>query len=324
MYLKPDEDGVVTVSFLLLPEYAMMALLSAIEPLRVTNRFAGRVLFRWQLLSEDGNAVTASNQLSFQPNLHAHLQRVPPPKNLFVVSSFHPERYLKPNTIDYLRQLNRQGSLFGAMDTGCYLLAAANLLKGYRVTLHWEAVPAFREAYPWLEVTNELFEIDRNRITCAGGNSATDLMLHIIQLQCGHEMALKVCEQFIKSGIRQKSDRQRLGLAARLNVYNPRLLRVLALIEEHLDNPLTAAELAERVHISGRQLERLFKRYLDKSPSAYYMSVRMERAQKLLKETNLSVSEVATACGFGSIAHFSRTYRSHYHQAPRDERKAHG
>ncbi|PSJ40340.1 GlxA family transcriptional regulator [Zobellella endophytica] len=319
MFLRSEDDGVVTVSFLLLPEYAMVALLSAIEPLRVANRFAGKELFRWQLLSEDGHGVMASNQLSF--GAHLPLQQVSPPRNLFVVSSFHPERYINADTIVYLRRLSRQGAVLGALDTGCFLLAEAGLLKDYKITLHWEAVPAFTEKYPGLEVTNELFEIDRNRITCAGGTSATDLMLHIIQLQYGHEMALKVCEQFIKSGIRQKSDKQRLSLAARLNIHHPRLLRVLALMEDNLENPLSSQELAEQVHISVRQLERLFKQGLNKAPSYYYMTLRVDRARQLLKETNLSVAEVATACGFDSVAHFSRTYRTHKGIAPSEERK---
>ncbi len=182
-------------------------------------------------------------------------------------------------------------------------------------------MPAFQEENPHLEITNELFEIDRNRVTCAGGTAAIDLMLHIIQLQFGTDLALAVCEQFIKNGIRQKSDKQRINLAARLNIHNPRLLKVLTLMEANLENPLPPRTLADQAYISVRQLERLFRRFLDSSPSHYYLQLRLNRARHLLCESELSVSEVATACGFGSGPHFSRSYRSHFGITPKAQRK---
>tara|TARA_R110002094_G_C4897262_1_gene210089 strand:- start:321 stop:1277 length:957 start_codon:yes stop_codon:yes gene_type:complete len=318
MLLKPDKDGTFTVSFLLLPEYAMVALLSAIEPMRVANRFAGREVFRWQLLSEDGKPVEASNQLALQKPLSIY--QVETPRNLFVCSSFHPENYIRDDTVAWLKNLSRKGSLIGAMDTGCYLLATAGLLKNHRITLHWEAVPAFQEDHPELEITNELFEIDRNLMTCAGGTSAIDMMLYIIQAELGHELAIRVCEQFIKSGIRQKSDKQRIDLAARLKIHHPRLLRVLAKMEAHLDSPLSPGELAAQAHLSVRQLERLFRSLLDNSPSGYYMKLRLERARQLLKESHLSIAEIGIACGFSSSPHFTRSYRKQFGCSPSEDR----
>jgi len=320
MILKPDKDGAFTISFLLIPEYAMVALLSAIEPLRVANRFAGREVFRWQTLSEDGEAVFASNKMALQK--HTAIDDVGVPNNLFVCSSFHPEKHIQPKSISWLKSISKKGTLIGAVDTGCYLLAAANLLKNRRITLHWEAAPAFSEDYPDVELTNELFEIDRNLVTCAGGTAANDLMLHIIQAELGHELTLAVCEQFIKSGIRQKSDKQRINLAARLKVHHPRLLKVLALIEENLDNPLSTSMLAEHAHISVRQLERLFRSHLDCSPSGYYIRLRLERARQLLRESHLSVSEIGIACGFSSGPHFTRSYQSHFQVNPSEDRKS--
>lgn len=320
MILKPDSDGVFTISFLLIPEYAMVALLSAIEPLRVANRFAKREVFRWHLLSVDGSSVRASNMLAFQE--HIAIQEAGHPKNLFVCSSFNPEKYLHSDTVNWLKMLSRKGSQIGAIDTGCYLLAAAGILKNHRITLHWEAAPAFAEDNPDIELTNELFEIDKNIITCAGGTSSIDLMLYIIQAELGHEIAMTVCEQFIKSGIRQKSDKQRIGLSARLKVHHPRLLKVLSLMEENMDNPLSTTALAEHAHISVRQLERLFKTHLKNSPSGYYLRLRLNRARQLLRESHLSVSKISIACGFSSGPHFTRSYRSQFNISPSEDRKA--
>ncbi|WP_066456251.1 GlxA family transcriptional regulator [Castellaniella caeni] len=318
MALRPAPDGVITVSFLLIPEFSMVALLSAIEPMRVANRMARRECFRWRLLSGDGAPVQASNQLTLQPCIA--IADEPAPVNLFVCSSFHPERYLDPALIAWLQKIARQGPLLGAVDTGCYLLQAAGLIKNHRITLHWEAIPAFREQFPALDVSNELFEIDRNLITCAGGTAALDLMLHVIQVGFGHELAISVCEQFIKSGIRQKSDTQRIDLAARLGVYHPRLLQVLEQMENHLDEPLSQEALARAANVSLRQLERLFRQHLRHTPAAYYLQLRLERARALLQESRLSVAEVALACGFAAVAHFSRAYRKHYGCAPSAER----
>lgn len=317
--LIADDDGGITLSFLLLPEYAMVSLLSAIEPLRVANRLAGKQLYRWQCLSEDGHAVVASNQMALQP--HENIHTVALPRNLFVNSSFHPERYVNPATIEWLHKLHRQGSILGALDTGCYLLAKAQLLKGHRITMHWEAVPVFRENNPWQEISHELFEIDGKRITCAGGTAATDMILHLIQLQSGAHLALEVCEQFIKSGIRQKSDKQRISLAHRLNIHHPRLLKVLTLMDQHIETPMTPGELAESAFISLRQLERLFNRFLDCTPSQYYLKLRLSRARQLLCESGLNVTDVATASGFRSAPHFCRTYRRHFGTTPKSQRQ---
>ena len=309
-FLQADDDGVICLSFLLLPEYAMMTLLCAIEPLRVANRMAGREVYRWQCLSEDGEPVYASNQMALQT--HQNIHQVAAPRNIFVNSSFHPERYVTPATVKWLRQLSRQGSTIGALDTGCHLLAQAGLLKGYRITMHWEAVPVFQEQYPAQLISSELFEIDAKRITCAGGTAATDLVLHLIQSHCGVDLALQVCDQFIRQGIRKKSDKQRLALAHRLNLHNPRLLKVISLMEQYIAAPIKLSELAQRAHISLRQLERLFKLSLDCAPSKYYLNLRLNRAQQLLGESELQVSEIAMASGFNSTAHFCRSYRRQF------------
>lgn len=318
MILKPGKDGVFTVSFLLAPEYAMVCLLSAIEPMRLANRFLGREAFRWQLLSENGYPVYASNDMAL--STAQSMSEIPPPSNLFVCSSYHPENLVSEKTISGIKELHRKGSVLGAMDTGCYLLAAANVLKDRRFTLHWEAVPAFQEDYPGLTASNEVFEIDGNLITCSGGTAAIDMMLHIIEVEFGHDITIAVCEQLIKSGVRQKSDKQRINLAARLQVHDPRLLRVLVLMEENLESPLTLMELADNACLSVRQLERLFSSNFDCSPSHYYLDLRLKRAKQLLKESHLSVTEVAIACGFNSSAHFTRAYSKEYQVSPSKDR----
>lgn len=208
---RPDQDGCIRVAFLLLPEYSMTALMLAIEPMRVANRLIGKRVFEWQLLSGCPDKVTASNGLALEPCLP--LPQAGQPTNLMVCASFNPDRYVLPGTVAWLRTWANPFRRLGAMDSGCHLLQAAGLLNGHRITLHWEAIPAFRERYPRLDISQALFEIDGNLITCAGGTAVLDLMLHVIQQAFGHQLAMQVCEQFIRGGMRQKSDRQRLSHA---------------------------------------------------------------------------------------------------------------
>ena len=317
--LCADADGVITFAFLLRPEYAMISLMSAIEPLRIANRLAGKPLFRWQCFSEEGESVLASNEMSLSRHLGFKDRELP--KNLFVNSSFNPRRYLSQCSVKWLQQIKRRGGCIGAFDTGCFLLAEANLLNGHCVTMHWEAVPVFAELYPEQGISTDLFVVDGACVTCAGGVAATDMMLSLIAPFCDKKLIEQICDQFIGQGVRDKHVEQRIGMSERLNIHNPRLLKVLKLMEANLASPITTADLAEQVHISLRQLERLFQRYLQMTPSRYYLKLRLTRAKQLLCETSLSVSQIALACGFGSPSQFSRSYRKEYLIAPNTARK---
>jgi len=220
----------------------------------------------------------------------------------------------------WLRRLDRKGINIGALCTGSHVLARAGLLEGYRCTIHWENITGFIEEFPGIEITNELFEIDRNRFTCSGGTAALDMMLNLIGRQHGHELAAAVSEQFIHERIRDEHDHQRMALTARLGVRHPKLIQVIKLMEQHLEEPLDRAALAQRVRLSTRQLERLFGKYLGRSPARYYLELRLNRARLLLLQTNMSVIDVALACGFVSASHFSKCYRDFFGKTPRKER----
>lgn len=317
--LRADADGVITFSFLLLPEYAMISLMSAIEPLRIANRMAGKQLFRWQCFSEGGVRVLASNHMAL--DTHLDLKAAALPKNLFVNSSFNPRRYLSQTNIKWLQQIKRRGGCIGALDTGCFLLAEANLLKGRCVTMHWEAIPVFNELYPEQHTSTDLFVVAGACVTCAGGVAATDMMLSLITPYCDKGLITQICDQFISQGVRDQHAKQRIATSKRLNVHNPRLLRVLQLMADNLHNPIPAEQLAQQVHISLRQLERLFVYYLQISPSQHYLKLRLARAKQMLRETSLSISQIAFASGFSSPSQFSRRYRKEFLIAPKTERK---
>ncbi|MCR7441322.1 HTH-type transcriptional regulator CdhR, partial [Pseudomonas aeruginosa] len=193
--------------FLLLPGFSVMGFVSAVEPLRVANRFHAD-LYRWHVLSADGGPVLASNGMSV--NSDGALEPLKKGDLLFVVAGFEPLRAVTPALVQWLRKLDRNGVPLGGIDTGSVVLAEAGLLDGRRATLHWEAIDAFQESYPQLSVTQELFEIDGPRITSAGGTASIDLMLDLIAQAHGPQLAVQVSEQFVLGRIRPRQDHQRL------------------------------------------------------------------------------------------------------------------
>jgi AraC family carnitine catabolism transcriptional activator len=306
------------IGFLLLPRFSMMAFFSAVEPLRIANRISGKTLFTWVLFSPDGEPVTASNGMTLMAD--KSMGDTLALSSLAICSGFEPEAHLNRALIAWLYRLDQADCALGGLDTGGFLLAAAKLLKGERVTLHWESLPAFRERFPTLETSDELFELGERRFSCAGGAAAMDMALEVIARRHGTKLAVDVSEQLIHERLRSRSDRQRMTLARRLGTHNRRLVEAVGLMERHLEAPLSLADVAKRSGVSSRQLQRLFEQELGASPRHWYLQLRLTRAKRLLAETDMDVLAVGIACGFASSSSFARAFRSHFGHSPRDAR----
>jgi transcriptional regulator GlxA family with amidase domain len=311
-------SGPSAVDFLLVPKFSMMAFAAAVEPLRVANRLAGSELYRWRILTGDGKPVEASNGMSLIAD--GRLDAAGDLPRLVVCAGFEPQLHYDRALRGVLRRVARAGGDLGAMDTGSFLLAWAGLLDGYRATTHWESLDSFRERFPRIQVTSFLFEMDRNRFTCAGGTAALDMMLHIIRLEHGPSLAAAVSEQFIHAPIRSAHEAQRMAPPVRHGITHHRLARAVTLMESRLEEKLSLAEICRGAGISERQLERLFRRHFQRSPARYHRDLRLQRAKALLQYSDMPVMEIAIACGFVSLAHFSRSYRLWSGKKPRAER----
>lgn len=310
--------SVQDVHFLLLPEFSVMGFVSAIEPLRVANRFRPGS-YRWHILSLDANPVIASNGMSINADgAFADARAV---KQVFVVAGFNPMAAYSSTLAGWLRKVRTAGARLGAIDTGAFVLAEAGLLGADPITLHWEAIAAFSERYPRQVVSEELFEIGRDCTTCAGGTSAIDMMLDLIGLAHGRELAGKVSEQFVLGRIRSQSDHQRMEIASRYGLHNRKAIQAVKLMREHIEDPLGVDQLADSIGVTPRQLERLFSTHLRDTPSRFYLNVRLDRARELLRQTDMSVTTIGVACGFGSPTHFSRAYRARFAQSPKGDRQ---
>lgn len=312
-------NGPLRLGFLLIPGFSMLAFTSAVESLRMANRLSDKELYRWTVITRDGQPVAASNGLRIIPD-HAMLDPVLLAA-LFVCGGIDVSRAWHKDIGAWLRNLARRGVALGGLCTGSYLLAKADLLKGYRCTIHWENLASLREEFAGLIVSTELFEIDRDRYTCSGGTAPLDMMLHLISQQHGRHLAAAISEMFICERIRGRNDRQRIPLKLRLGTSQPKLIEAVSLMEANIEEPMSPDELAHHVGLSRRQLERLFQKYLSCVPTRYYLELRLARARQLLLQTNLSIVDVALACGFVSAPHFSKCYRDFFGTPPRDERR---
>jgi len=220
----------------------------------------------------------------------------------------------------WLRREARKGLVVGGLCTAAHTLAKAGLLDGKRATIHWENQDSFGEEFEEVVLTKSVFVMDGNRLTTAGGTSSLDLMLKLIADDHGEETANAVADQLIYSSIRTDQDTQRLSVPTRIGVRHPKLSQVIQQMERNIEEPISPSILARDVGMSTRQLERLFRRYLNRSPKRYYMELRLQKARNLLMQTDMSVINVALACGFASPSHFSKCYRAHYQTTPYRER----
>lgn len=314
------------IYFLLTPKFSMIAFAMAIEPLRIANRMLGKPFYKWELLSADGKPVSASNGTSVAvDNSIAAVQRdcLGPVRSRMVIvcSGLDVEEFGDLHTLAWLRRMYAQGASIGGLCTAAWILGLAGLLENRRCAIHWENLPGFSERFPTADVRSVLFEVDQNLFTCAGGTASLDMMLHLIGTSLGEEVVTKVCEQCLIDRIRRPEDRQRLPIGARVGVQNPRLLSIIELMEANVAEPLSLADISDVTGISRRHVERLFRQHMGRSPARYYLDVRLERARRLLRHSNLPIVEVAIASGFVSASHFSKRYRERYKVSPQADRR---
>ncbi len=314
-----------SIVFFLVPDFTMMAFATALEPLRAANRMLGFEAYAWRLASLDGKPVRASNgvECAVDTSLEDERRKMAGPERpsmVIVCTGLNVDKFQNRSAFAWLREEYNRGVAVGGLCTGAHVLAAAGLLANKRCAIHWENLPGFAETFPKANVFADLFEVDANIYTCAGGTAALDMMLKLIGDDFDDNLVNKVCEQFLTDRVRNPTDRQRLPLRARLGVQNSKVLTIIELMEANLSEPLSLVEIADHVGLSRRQIERLFRGEMGRSPARYYLEIRLDRARHLLLQSTLPVVEVAVACGFVSASHFSKCYRELYARSPQQER----
>ncbi|MFY1662733.1 GlxA family transcriptional regulator [Pseudomonas sp. Pseu.R1] len=304
-------------TFLLIPGFSMMDFAAVAEPLRSANRMGGD-LYRWRTISQDGQPVAASNGMSIA--VDGALLGLGPEDTLIIVAAYEPMASISAPLTPWLRRQDKAGVTLGGIDTGAFVLAHAGLMKGYRMTVHWEAIDAFLESYPGLQVSHELYEIDQRRLTSAGGTASMDLMLELIAQAHGSELALKVAEQFVHGPIRARQVLQRLEAPKRYNFTNRKIHAVIERIEQNLEKDMDVDDLARGVCVTRRHLERLFRATVQASPAEFRQRLRLDKARQLLQQSDLTILQISVACGYESPSYFARCYKERFKCTPRQDR----
>jgi transcriptional regulator GlxA family with amidase domain len=314
------QNGEIEIGFLLVPGFPLVCLSSALDALRHANGYASSPRYRYRTYAREGGIVKASNGLDIQAG--ADIAEDATPALLFVCagSSFPHEEAHHPKVQAWLRRLARRGIPLGGISAGTHILAKTGLLDGYRCALHWYDASVFRETFPDIDVTDQLFCIDRDRLTCSGGAATIDMMLRIVADDLGERVASKTAEMMQVERVRSTDDRQSSASLYKAKARSAPLAKAIGAMEDNLDAPFSMIELSEEVGLTRRQLHRLFRQYTGETPTDFYRDLRLRHARALLHGTPAKIIDVATATGFGSHSHFTKVYRERFGISPLKDR----
>ena len=325
MTSKPPPDNSIQtpfrIAFVLLPKFSSLTLSAMVEPLRIANYCDGRQLYRWSYLSVGGKAVPGCsgysvNTAKISDTIAEDLDAV------IVCGGWNAERYEEPALERWLRRVARRNAVLGAAEMGAYVLARAGLLKGYAFTIHWHCRNSFKERYPDSDLRDQLFVVDRNRVSCAGGVACVDMMLAEIRARHGISLANEVAEQIVYLAPRDTNDPQRKVTESDHGTVPNLLQRAVDIMEANVERTVKIPDISNSLGLSQRKLERMFNKHFACSAVAFYRRVRLQRARALLTQTDMSVLEICIACGFSSSSYFSKSYAEEFGMRPRDHRLA--
>lgn len=315
-------EGTFKLHVVLLPGFSQFSLSAFIDPLCCANALFGRRLFEWQTVGLQAAPVASSSGMLFDVAASlADCLCEDEATALVLVGGDQIEDALSPQLRAFLRRQVRSNIPIYAVGTATWLLAEAGVLRsGARCTIHWTKLAALSETFQDLIVEDVLFSQEGNIVTCAGGFAAFDLAAEIVKECCGSDLAQRICQQLIAEGWRSGERWQSIPFGLKNTGAGAKMLQVVKLMEKNTEAPLSLDELAQRVSLSRRQLERLFEKHLSTTPHKYYMSVRLRKARQLLENTNMPVIDVAIACGYISSSHFSKSFKDYFQTLPSQTR----
>ena len=308
------------VGLLLLPDFSQLGLAAVTEPLFVANWLSGRTLYRWQTLSLDGRAVRSSSGQKLP--VDAGIGGVSRFNLLLVLASFDAKRLTRDHALkSWLRRVARHGATIGSIETASEVVAAAGLLDGLPVAVHWDNLQGFAESHPRCQAVSQLYTKSEDRLTCAGQSATLDMMLAWIAEDADGALTAEVAAHLMLPSWRRGDEPQPVPGADAAKLADPALQRVVAIMEQTVEGPLPCGQIARRAGLSMRRMQRLFEKALGTTPVRHYQFIRLTKAHALLQQTDLSVTEIAVSAGFGSLEHFCRVYRRQFGCRPRDDRR---
>lgn len=290
--------------FLLLDGFSNMVLASALEPLRDVRIRSAFANLDWETTTLDGGPVFSSSRLQIWPDRRFDPNRTT--GTLVVVAGYQMRAQVNRKLVSALRKAARNAKRVLALDTAAWLLAEAGLLDGHGATIHWQELDAFAESFPNISVSTARYVRSGNIMTCGGASTALELVLELIRDLFGPAAAFDASNMFLFDSARQ-NDMHR-GAKQLMDRGTPKLIKALNVIAENVETPLTTFELADRIAISERSLNRTFSEELGMTPGKYYRLYRLRHARYLAQETRLNAEQIAMRCGFSSASSLGRSF----------------
>lgn len=283
----------------------------------------------WLPLAGVHDALLAANELLGQPLydvLRLDVRSIPDPLpslfGLFVAADRPPDDSGVPIPLaSLLASIDARHGVLCGLGAGTAWLAHAGRLHGYRCAIHAPYAESMTLRYPGCQVSRNLYEIDRTRLTCASSTASLDMVIAWLGQCHGERLSQQLVSRFGLDRLRSADERQH-GVERTLVPASPKFNEAIALMQANLHEPLSTQDIADLVGLSRRQLERLFRQHLDTLPARWYLEQRLARAQRMLQQTPQSILQIGLSCGFASAAHFSNAYRTYFGRTPRDERSA--
>ncbi|MEX0319872.1 MAG: GlxA family transcriptional regulator [Ruegeria sp.] len=305
----------ISCAFILIPGFSSLDLAAAVAPLAATNRICGRTVYDYNVYSVHGGPVESAN--GSLNSVDGALADIRSDARCFILSFDDPWAHIDMALSNWLRHRERhENALLGCIGTSTVAVIEAGVLRRRPFTVHWSIQAAFEERYPDLVPASSIFTEASGLVTCAGGQSTSDMMMSLVARDTHDRVSLKVADFLLGQAPRPSDTPQRLSASVRYNTRNPMFLSVVQAIDENRIEGLTVDELVERFGISRRQIERTFNSITGMPPTQFIKRKRLEKARDLLNQTNMSVMDVAIATGFGSVANFSKSFTRQYGVRP--------
>ena len=318
----PDAPLLSSWGFLLFPGFPMACLTSAIEPLRAANEITGKNEFSWTLLGEASGPVRSSANVRFDTD--TTLAEASGLDALICLSPPY-AHFTDPRRSEaVLRLLARRGVTLGGFSGGVFPLMRAQAMGGHCPSVHWCYEGAWAGEFPDEPTSRNAIQREHGRITVSGAGAVFDLMLRAIQERLGRALMTEVACWFQHPFVRDENAPQALPVmrAGGTEAMLPLPVReAIHIFSNHIEEPVAIADLAEKVGLSTRTLERLFKTATGQTPLRYYRRMRLERGRQRVLYSTDTITEIAQSVGYSTSTDFARLYAETFGVHPADERR---
>ncbi|HXZ16734.1 MAG TPA: GlxA family transcriptional regulator [Roseiarcus sp.] len=311
------------VGFVLMHNFTLTAFASFIDVLRLAADEGDRsrpISCAWQVMSPGRRATRSSCGVEIHPTSDL----IDPSEFDYIVvvgGLLHGTPPLPQAIGDYLKAAAGRATLVGVC-TGSFVLCRLGLMSQRKCCVSWYHYRDFLEEFPTLvPVADQLFVVDRDRITCSGGAGVADLAARLVTQRLGEAAAQKALNILLIDRPRAASSAQPAPPIAEDANENARVSRALLLMEQNLAEPLPIGAIADRLHLSMRQLERLFAGHLRTTPQESYLALRLRHGRWMLANSHVSAGRIAAHLGFADGSHFGRAFKMKFGETPAAYRK---